>query len=430
LSNRFGVAIEHLGWDESATLRGELCGQGVDPLDLEFAFQRLGHFAAGANRNLLLLWTAGERILTLDDDVVCDVWSLPHTSDALVFSGHADPRHGEFFRTRADVLAAIAPVEADLIAAHEKILGATLSSVVERAPRLELGEACQHLVDLLRDNTPASVVRLTFAGIAGDAGVYCPYRMLFRRAPVTKRLSEDASAYQVAMSSREGLRIAHSYTVTHDVACMAACVGMDNSALLPPFMPMGRNEDGVFGATVSLMDDRAVSAHVPFGVIHDSGRPADYGQVRMPSASETRLSDVLLAFYSRSAPALTPRGAPSSRLHTLGSCLSAVANLDIREFRISTTRMLLEERSRDLKSGNEEPSGEHWRTARDAYRRTLADAVIDPEFFVASECMESSLQEGFDATQRFVARFGKLLSAWPVMWDAARRRNTIALSGP
>jgi hypothetical protein len=109
---------------------------------------------------------------------------------------------------------------------------------------------------------------------------------------------------------------------------MSYCMGLDNRSLLPPFLPVGRNEDGVFGVTLGLTDENALFAHLPYGVIHDSQRPSSYAEdEKMVSARRTRLSDLILWLTQRSMHLLDLAGHGAVTLRQLGDGLANVQTM-------------------------------------------------------------------------------------------------------
>ncbi len=199
--------------------------------------------------------------------------------------GHDDLRRVEFFDSRVRALAfARAGGAVDVLASHQAVLGRGLHGLCRQAGAdLETRFACGHLTRVLRDRRPLRV-RLTFSGLAGDAGVHCPHGLLFARGQLRNRFGREPALLETALASREIVRVADRVIVTHDSACMTYCAGLANDELLSPFMPKGRNEDGVFGALLSYADATALSAHLPHGVIHDSIRPSAYDTREIASA--------------------------------------------------------------------------------------------------------------------------------------------------
>ena len=61
---------------------------------------------------------------------------------------------------------------------------------------------------------------------------------------MTPSVASSALVRAASASADSSGRLTSTNVVTHDSSCMATCVGLANRTLLPPFMPVGRNEDG------------------------------------------------------------------------------------------------------------------------------------------------------------------------------------------
>ncbi len=142
------LEIRYLGPRERETFVDRLARLGIDPDVARFGvLDVMGcGFAAGANRNALLLANAGEPFLSVDDDVVCALAPSPARTRGLeLFSGRGDgygnynPADFWFFGDRAVLERAIHCEDMDALALHEPLLGrdlgACLSGVSGRAPR-------------------------------------------------------------------------------------------------------------------------------------------------------------------------------------------------------------------------------------------------------------------------------------------------------
>jgi hypothetical protein len=271
-------------------------------------------------------------------------------------------------------------------------------------------------------------VKATCSGLAGDAGMYCPYRLLFSAGPLRKRLRSSATAFATAITSREAFRIVRTNVVTHDRGCMATCMGLSNRAVVPPFLPVGRNEDGVFGAMLAASDAAAVFGHVPVGVLHDSDRRSERSGDQILSASESRLSDLVISVVRR-------RGAPNPTtscdkwLLEMGQTLMDIGHLDTRDLAAFVTDLALEERGLELEQLGKDARGpdcpEHWRVAIGRYCHQLSSSMATREFFLPAEFHGSgSIDSGYRALQTFFLAFGRLVASWPALWEAARAINT------
>jgi hypothetical protein len=424
LHRRTGRQGDYVGEREAAALRERLAADQDAPRELlDFA---LTAGTIGANRNLVLLLTAGEHILMADDDIVCEPWAPNGRADGVALWGHTEPQDSEFFAARDDLRHAAAWVpDVDLVGAHAARLAQPLPAALASAHGgADLGEACGHLIGALVERR-APAVRLTFTGIAGDAGTYCPYTRLFATGPTQARLASSRDVFERALRSREVLRAVSRTTITHDSRCMAGCMGLINTGLVPPFLPVGRNEDGVFGIMLTALDPLALAAHLPVGVVHDSGRPAVYEDRSMRSASESRLSDLLI-LLTRAAMQGALESDAGARLARLADGLVAVAGLEPRGFVQHATRMLLDARAQQLarieamvSRPAEYPP--YWRAALEEYRRTITRSLARPDFFLPVEFHDAgSVDAGFELLQRFVAQFAALLGVWPALGRAMR----------
>jgi hypothetical protein len=178
-------------------------------------------YAAGATRNVILLATAGARILTLDDDVVCAVRAHPEHQEGVAFFGHTEPRDTIWYASRSASLAGGVSLDLDLISAHSTYLGAQLRDLGANEYGSDLSHACQHLLRVLRDPKENAVVA-TWAGVAGDSAAYCPYRLLFDTGPTRDAMTRDPKQFHLATTSREVLRVARRATMT-DESSLRTC---------------------------------------------------------------------------------------------------------------------------------------------------------------------------------------------------------------
>ena len=422
---RGAARLEYIGDDEAATLRDAIAAEGVPGRVLQWG---VTPGDIGSNRNLATLATAGERVLMVDDDVLCEPREPGGSAEGVTIAGHADLREWHFHGTRAEAVAAASPSNVDLLAEHGGLLGASLADVLTRSPRIpNLDHACGHMQAMLGDGT-RPVVRVTFAGVVGDSACYCPSRLLLLQGDTRRQLMQSASTFRLALTSREVRRMAPETIVTHDPACMAYCMGLENGRLVPPFMPAGRNEDSVFGAMLALADPFALFAHLPHGVVHDSTRPSLYpiGE-RTRSAQQTRISELLLLELAALARS-SPDGMVPDRLEWIGQHLVTLGETSPREFADRVTQSTVNDRRRDLAVMATPPLDaalpDYWRSAVEGYRSTLQESVKHPAFFVPIECQSAeSGPDRFARTQAFLRAFGEFLLWWPRIWTAAKALN-------
>jgi hypothetical protein len=221
---------------------------------------RPGATNVGAVRNFINLVTVGQRVISIDDDVEGPVLRAP--GDDMQWAANGD-------------CAGIAPLasadvsrwtQASLVSAHLDVLGRSVGH--ERAPIL-----------------------VTVSGLRGDCGAEFPWRELALRRRGEPRRD----------LTRQVLRGAAQATVTPIDRLMTYAWGLCNDGHLPPFMPMGRNEDGAFGRMLRLSRADALTCHLPVYVNH---RPAErrsdrqYRNVAAALAQRWRTNDLVAMLLS------------------------------------------------------------------------------------------------------------------------------------
>ena len=420
-----GLNIAFVGRQERLAVRRQLRAIGSDSL-LEFAFRP----GASGNRNLILLLTGGEHVLFVDDDIVCDVWRSPSLRRMISLGGHTEQRSIAFYRRREDVCSGLVPASVDLLTAHEVALGRSVKSLAT-SDRFAVTSrhACQHIRDAAAGRRP-SIVRMTLTGIAGDSGANYPDRLLFSRGTWRAVLESDPAVFKTAFGFREVRKIANRYIVMHRVSCMAACLGVDNTSLLPPFVPTGRNEDGLFGATLFAIDGRTVSCYIPYVVVHASNRKPRYSIRQFPSASETRSAELLIALIQSSSSHLRVDD-PDRRLMDVGKALGELAALPPQDFVGVTTLATLRARERELQVMDsildDTTYPAYWHRDIRSYRQVLLKNIHKSSFFLPLEFRHrGGITAGYKTFQQFVQLAGELYREWPTLWAKARTALTRA----
>jgi hypothetical protein len=417
------VGAHHIGSEAAGRLRTRLSvTTGVARDILAFG---LTPGSIGSNRNLALLLTAGNRVLMVDDDVDCTLWTTAERRDGVQLGDHTDARRWHFFPSRHAALASVQRTTDNLLGVHDALLGRSLPALA--TADVDASRACAHLLDLMSndDGTAGARIRSTFSGLAGDAAIYCPHRLLGRAGRVHDELASNDDALRLALTSREVTCIADRYVVVHETSWASYCMGLCNDALVPPFVPLGRNEDGLFGTMLARIDPESLSGHVPYGILHDSPRPSGYGDRDMPSATETRLAEFLIDVVR--GLDRSPAVASDVRLHQIAARFADLASLPFRDFRFMVGNVTLNARSRYLMHLRSMLSGATsysaaWHTAVDNYEHTLRASFTQPDFLLPIEFhRHGTVDGGFIAMQRFLGRFAAFITAWPALWEAARQ---------
>lgn len=400
---------------------------GFDSTILDFLIpEPTKQFAPGGARNLSLLLTAGLSVLTLDDDVLCNLHDRNEDGASLALWGHSDPRCVWWFETRADALAACRPNGQNVLAAHERLLGWSLLDLAARTgPALDTTRACRHILRTVA--TSSSRVRATWLGVVGDGGVYCPHSALFSDDENRERMAHDEEAFLLSLRTREVLRVVSAPTVTDDARFMTYCAGLDNTDLLPPFSPIGTNEDGLFGSMLRLCDPSWVIGQLPAAVVHDSSRPSAYATGPIRAATQVRMTEIVINLLRQWPVSSMPRNA-SDRMEAMGKYLIDVAHLDPPEFQWHVRTVVVDAKWRAVNRCDELLCGTYnypkfWRDALAHYREVVLGSIANPRSHEPIEYSHGA-RRSLEQLQADIMMFGRALVMWPHLWQAARLART------
>jgi hypothetical protein len=148
----------------------------------------------------------------------------------------------------------------------------------------------------------------------------------------------------------------------------------------------------------------------------------------MPSATESRVSDLIISLVLRIA-ASNFSSSTAARMQRLGEAFCDIGDLAIPELVDLVTETTLETRCRQLEqaAGGAESleCPDYWRRALDRYRGEFLQHVATREFFVPIEFRSlGSVEAGYRGLRTFLGDFGRLITSWPALWEVARQVNS------
>lgn len=419
LATRFrselGVEIRYLGGRERRDFCDKLCEiSGVEREIVEFCLfgDALAGVTTGAARNTLLLANTGNPYILVDDDSVCLVAATPGREQDLAISSSNHPTEFWYYRNRDETFAQAPFEEVDFLGLHESLLGWEVGPKASEQ-ELDLTRATPEFERLLR--TSAVRVRGTMAGILGDSGVSSS-AYLFHGKSSRERLLVSEEFYRQAVSSRQVLRAVSKTTVARALSCMAGNLGLDSSELLPPFVPVQRNSDGLFARVLKSCFPTACLGYFPCAAMHD---PLE---TRMQSV-ERVTQDLTRVRFADVARVLIPTEGERD-LATLGQVFLEAATGSIEDFEKRIRGPILDTKAKSLHQKAREGDRDLPRfyvELREQHRQAIRDSMGKPEYLVPRDLLEAGLDE--PAARQFsrhsIERFGRLLSSWPRLWRAA-----------
>lgn len=375
----------------------------------------------GSNRNIGTLLVGESDILMLDDDILLRPWHTPDMPGAVEWVGHRECREWRFFESRHEALAGLGDDPIDLIGAHEAALGRPIADLAPGLP-LRGHHACTDMVQQVAMGS--GVIRFTLPGIAGDSARYCPQSLLHLDGPIREVLFRSEATFDIALASREVQRVAPSLAVSHDCSLATYCLGIDTSRPIPPFMPRGRNEDGIFGLMASSIEPASLLAHLPVGVIHDSDRAASTRPDQDLTATSVRYSDYVGAGVSWCSASCSSDD-PNARLAALGRGLVVLGSASLETFRRRLVPILVASRAQSLSQLDmalrSDPTCPGYVLAEVArYRETFATACQMASWAVPAEERGRSIDAGIEHARSHVLEMGQLVEAWAELQASAK----------
>jgi hypothetical protein len=417
----YGGEMRYVGMAQRRALADRLKREGCPPRAVALAMGGAGggDRAYGANRNVLQLATAGRLVLSLDDDIVCRLVGHPDPIDGLAVAAVV-AEDFFFLRERAATLA-LPTVDADVIGIHDRLLGRLAVDC--------LRSVAADAIDIESADVPpraSSRILLTRPGVVGDSATATPRWCHFLSGSSFERLVASREAYRTASSSREVLRVVRRATLASRGWWMGCCAGMDNRDLLPPFMPAGRGEDGIFMLMTLYSHPGAYAGCLPLAVSHFPIEPRGYPVEAMAhDLARIELADLVQSVLDYLLPTGL-HGDARRRLVAIGDVFGQLGRLPEEEFieHIRTASAFWFDRQ--LRALEQQLDGQRkalglWRTDVQAQMRAIR-TVLQRRDFPGVEGLA-----GRAAVQTAFRDFGLVIRHWPEIIEAAKR---VAIGAP
>ena len=383
----------------------------------------------GANRNYILLRTAGDMFLTVDDDSLCQVAVAPGSQDdgIAVYGARAKPEMW-FFRDIEEATGSIPNRPIDIFRAHEELLGRSLTDSINQSLKsgemsndLEVDDVCDHFInDVARGR---GKIRITSNGVVGDSGMYSGAGILLHEAEATReRLLKSELTLEGALASRIVARQSLRRGISHNGPLCTMFMGVDNRTILPPFFPLCRGEDTIFGSCMTLCVPDAYIGHLPFCLSHIPTKRRAYSSDLW---SKTRVCNAIIAILELVGCEM---GVVHSemRMKVLGDRLTAFGSLSLAEFSIELKHALRRVASRLLSEHTEllrrfDGAPAFW-VKRVAFEdQKLRRSLYEDDYHLPIDLPFYDDQRNcLTILQRLVLKFGELVWWWPEIYHRAR----------
>jgi hypothetical protein len=399
---------------------------GVDPAVARFAL--LGEVAGlppgiarttGANRNALLLECAGEAFLSVDDDTLCRFARSPASLDGLAIYSTGNPLEMWF---GPDLPVPSEAADLDFLAE----VGRSLGPAIRSAASLSTADLNHSTLEkLCRGSARARLVQI---GLMGDAATDSPEGWLVSTGPTRERLVSTEGGYRAAMASRRVFSAAPSEAIAASRQLMAYCIALDHREELPPFPPLGRDQDGVFAAWERIVEPDSFTVHLPFAVAHEPPEIRGFPPGEPRPSPGMPFNEVLYLLCDDADPG-PANCTPADRMRWLGRRLEEIAGLSragfeafLLERRLSSISRRIVYFETALKQFGSKPAW--WVRDMQRFVRCWEEEMTSPEVLRFAEPganAPDALDDPLGVRQHYVRWCGRLLREWPAMREAALR---------
>jgi hypothetical protein len=375
----------------------------------------------GAARNTQILALQGRCWVTVDDDTVCSLHARsPLTGELMVgrwLPGSASGTEHHFYGSLAEALQNAHRIDVDFLGIHEGVLGKTVAELINEA-----GDSASILNPLaLLKSTEQATPRVTVSGLGfiGDCATdWQGHYFLLDEKSVRCLMAEPARLNEY-MHSRQVSVSTPRLTVWNGNILRAMTLGIDGRQRLPPFSPIDRGEEHVFGELIRTCLPDALYALHPLMLQHEpTERKQNSAWWNMQLLRPAHVINGLIQSYRCSEEDL----AFESRLSRLGLYLERIGTLSPAHFvqevlmrtwrRASAMIRVLETRSASLFS-----APEFREAAEKGIEAFMAQALLQKGEH--SNLCAIATEPGWRFLQAYCRDFGRVVQAWPEILQAA-----------
>lgn len=298
LQSASAARLHYFGADEAEAFVRELTGRlpGLSGaiqclLDRQ---QWAGYYSAGVARNFSHVLAPDCRVAVFDDDTVCEFWPAPIDAPGCEFN--AARRQALFYdRLESEPRLALDAGQ-DPVARLTQCLGLTIPQALTAAG---IGRPAQ---DSLRHSYPdaamsyqaSSRVLVTECASLGDPGTSDDTWLALLPDETLRRFLDEPGQVEAALAHRP-CWLGPERPSFAPQAHMSQLTGFDNRELLPPYMPVERGQDQIFGEMTRFLHPDSVALTHEWAIKHlRVGAEGERGPVSRRMSPDGRLARLTL----------------------------------------------------------------------------------------------------------------------------------------
>ena len=225
------------------------------------------HWTSGLSRNLALLLSCGHRLVMIDDDTICEVYDAPQQKPNISFSDQ--PREADFFDNEKEWAHLRQPLNPDPVKRHMQCLGMSFSEALNTLGPTHLKPASFKKATALEisELQPDSPVLMTECGSLGCPGTENNTWLPDIASESLKKML--ASKVKTTLSlTRRKVWLGRNNPHFAPRSNMSQITGFDNREMLPPYLPIERGEDRLFGNLLDFIFPSGLTLDYPWAIPH------------------------------------------------------------------------------------------------------------------------------------------------------------------
>lgn len=346
----------------------------------------------GVNVNTLFLYGKGGFAINIDDDIL----AMPARLKArgkngidtrLGFYGEQRSTELRYYRSREALLEEMEELEVDILKVYGEVFA----------------------------NPMYGKINIISPGYYGDSGMGSSRGILSLED--SEREALMATGYEDLRLSRNLVNIAPKALASNSIKLMAMQSAWDAGQILLPFMPYGRNSDGLAALLMRLVYPQSLTAYLDFGFYHNPPGRNSYSHSDLITL-KPGLPEMLMfmAIAMQPEPELS---AGTERMRAFGHSFIQVAELgksgfvEVVHSTWSLQYSMLVEHLESLldRYGRSPPA---WAQDVDAHIESINSFLSEPvNLFGNTGCGLT-----IEAARQQCLRYGALLEIWPELWAA------------
>jgi hypothetical protein len=262
-------------------------------------------------------------------------------------------------------------------------------------------------------------VLLSQLGLLGSSPMSSPSWLLLKpnSSQALNKMNNDE--YGAKRNSSLVLQMRTNLLLSASSTFFSFSAGFDNRRLLPPFLPAGRNSDGVFGWRVKAVYPESVTAFEPYIVLHSNSKRCSYGPDEIwQGCSRIRISDLVLLSLQFNEHKLKGIREPVNRLFEIGGWLSALADFERKNFLsflLERVCFLLEDRLKRLRALKSELLNNSSLLLEDVNSaiNCVESGLRNPHSLIMKGCAaEIPCEDRMERLQGIIKLFGEVICSW------------------